>query len=180
MSRNVAFFKECDIIRKNTLGEVKMSIESVREYLKEFGLDGRIKEFEVSSATVELAAKALGCEAQRIAKTLSFLSEDGCILVVTAGDTKIDNAKFKAQFNMKAKMLTPDAVVELCGHQVGGVCPFAVKDTAKVYTDISLKRFDTVYPACGTSNSAIPLNCDELFEASKSLGWIDVCKLIEG
>lgn len=153
-----------------------MAIELVREFFKQHGIDDRIREFDVSSATVELAAQALDCELARIAKTLSFLSEDGCILIVAAGDAKVDNAKFKAQFGMKAKMLTPDQVLELCGHAVGGVCPFAVKETAKVYTDISLKRFDTVYPACGSSNSAIPLNCDELFEYSQSLGWIDVCK----
>ena len=153
-----------------------MAIELVREFFKQHGIDDRIREFDVSSATVELAAQALDCEPARIAKTLSFLSEDGCILIVAAGDAKVDNAKFKALFGMKAKMLTPDQVLELCGHAVGGVCPFAVKETAKVYTDISLKRFDTVYPACGSSNSAIPLNCDELFEYSQSLGWIDVCK----
>ena len=152
-----------------------MAIELVREFFKQHGIDDRIREFDVSSATVELAAQALDCEPARIAKTPSFLSEDGCILIA-AGDAKVDNAKFKAQFGMKAKMLTPDQVLELCGHAVGGVCPFAVKETAKVYTDISLKRFDTVYPACGSSNSAIPLNCDELFEYSQSLGWIDVCK----
>lgn len=153
-----------------------MSVESVKEYLKEYNLAERVCEFEVSSATVELAAKALNCEGERIAKTLSFLSDDGCILIVCAGDAKIDNPKFKAQFNMKAKMLSPEQVIELCGHAVGGVCPFAVKDTAKVYTDISLKRFDIIYPAAGSSNSAVKLTCDELFNASKSLGWIDVCK----
>ena len=153
-----------------------MAIEPVRDFFKQYGIDDRIREFDVSSATVELAAQALGCAPARIAKTLSFLSEDGCILIVAAGDAKVDNAKFKAQFGMKAKMLTPDQVIELCGHAVGGVCPFAVKETAKVYTDISLQRFDMVYPACGSSNSAIPLSCDELFSYSKSLGWIDVCK----
>lgn len=153
-----------------------MAIGPVREFFKQQGIEDRIREFDVSSATVELAAQALQCEPARIAKTLSFLSEDGCILIVTAGDAKVDNAKFKAQFGMKAKMLTPDQVIELCGHAVGGVCPFAVKETAKVYTDVSLQRFDVVYPACGSSNSAIPLSCDELFEYSNSLGWIDVCK----
>lgn len=153
-----------------------MAIEPVREFFKQYGMEDRIREFNVSSATVELAAQALNCEPARIAKTLSFLAEDGCILLVTAGDAKVDNAKFKAQFGMKAKMLTPDQVLQLCGHAVGGVCPFAVKDTAKVFTDVSLKRFDVVYPACGSSNSAIPLSCDELFQYSNSLGWIDVCK----
>jgi len=156
-----------------------MSIEMVREYLKGYNLDDRIKEFSVSSATVELAAEALGCEGKRIAKTISLKSDDGCILVVTAGDSKIDNHKFKETFGIKAKMLTPDEVIELCGHAVGGVCPFAVKDTAKVYTDVSLKRFDIVYPAAGTSNSAVELKLEELFEASKSLGWVDVCKAWE-
>ena len=156
-----------------------MSIESVREYLKEYNLDDRIIEFSVSSATVELAAEALGCEGKRIAKTISLKSPEGCILVVAAGDAKIDNAKFKAQFGVKASMLSPDEVIELCGHAVGGVCPFAVKDTAKVYTDVSLKRFDIVYPAAGTSNSAVKLTTDELFEASKSLCWVDVCKAWE-
>lgn len=153
-----------------------MAIELVREYLRQYGLDGRIQEFDVSSATVELAAQALQCAPAKIAKTLSFLSEDGCILIVAAGDAKVDNAKFKAQFGMKAKMLTPEQVLELCGHAVGGVCPFAVKEGAKVYTDVSLQRFDVVYPACGSSNSAIPLSCDELFQCSKSLEWVDVCK----
>ncbi len=154
-----------------------MAIEPVREFFKQYGIDGRIREFDVSSATVELAAQALGCAPARIAKTLSFFSSgDGCVLIVAAGDAKVDNAKFKAQFGMKAKMLTPDQVIERCGHAVGGVCPFAVKETAKVYTDISLQRFDVVYPACGSSNSAIPLNCDELYSYSKSLGWVDVCK----
>lgn len=153
-----------------------MSIERARAYFKNFDMEDRILEFDVSSATVELAAQALDCEPARIAKTLSFLSGDGCILIVAAGDAKVDNAKFKAQFGIKAKMLTPDQVLELCGHAVGGVCPFAVKDTAKVYTDISLQRFETVYPACGSSNSAIPLSCDELFTYSQSIDWIDVCK----
>ena len=156
-----------------------MSIETVREYLKEFNLDDRIIEFSVSSATVELAAEALGCEGKRIAKTISLKSPDGCILVVAAGDAKIDNQKFRAQFNHKAQMLSFEEVPELCGHAVGGVCPFAVKDTAKVYTDISLKRFDIVYPAAGTSNSAVKLTVDELFTASKSLQWVDVCKAWE-
>ena len=153
-----------------------MAIDPVRDFFKQYGIEERIREFDVSSATVELAAQALDCEPARIAKTLSFLSGDGCILVVAAGDAKVDNAKFKAQFGIKAKMLTPDQVLELCGHAVGGVCPFAVKDTAKVYTDISLQRFETVYPACGSSNSAIPLSCDELFTYSQSIDWIDVCK----
>lgn len=153
-----------------------MAIEKVRDYLKEFGLEKRIQEFEVSSATVELAAQAVGCEPARIAKTLSFAMDDGCILIVTAGDKKIDNSKFKAQFGCKAKMLPFEDVERLTGHQVGGVCPFAVNQEAKVFTDISLQRFPTVYPAAGSSNSAVELNCDELFRSSKSEAWIDVCK----
>ena len=139
-------------------------------------MQDRILEFDVSSATVELAAKALNCAPCRIAKTLSFMVSGAPILIVTAGDTKIDNPKYKAQFGAKAKMLTPDEAVGLIGHAVGGVCPFAVKDGVRVYLDVSLKRFDTVYPACGSSNSAIELTCDELEKYSSSLAWIDVCK----
>lgn len=153
-----------------------MSIEKVREYLKKTDTDTRIIELNESSATVELAAKALGTECERIAKTLSFKCDNGCILVVCAGDVKIDNPKFKAQFGIKAKMLTPEEVVELVGHEIGGVCPFAVKDSATVYLDASLKRFETVFPACGSSNSAIELNLDELEALSGSRGWVDVCK----
>ncbi len=155
-----------------------MAIEKVREYFRQFNMEDRILEFDVSSATVELAAQAVGTEPARIAKTMSFKSEDGCILVVTAGDTKIDNPKFKAQFHMKAKMLSPDEVNALVGHAIGGVCPFAVDAAVKVYTDVSMQRFETVFPAAGSSNSAIELTCDELFKYSGSLGWIDVCKLI--
>ncbi len=153
-----------------------MAIQEVREYFKQFDLDDKILEFDVSSATVELAAQALNCEPQRIAKTLSFKVGDSCVLVVAAGDAKIDNAKFKAVFKTKAKMLTPKEVPELTGHPVGGVCPFAVKDGVKVYLDISLKRFTTVFPACGSANSAIELTPGELEKYSNSLGWIDVCK----
>jgi len=156
-----------------------MAIEKVREYFRQYDMEDRILEFEVSSATVELAAKAVGCEPAHIAKTMSFKCEDGCILVVTAGDTKIDNSKFKAQFHMKAKMLTADEVIELVGHAIGGVCPFAVGDNVKVYTDISMQRFETIYPAAGNSNSAVRLNCEELYKYSESLGWIDVCKIVE-
>ncbi|MDF2567440.1 MAG: hypothetical protein K0R90_896 [Oscillospiraceae bacterium] len=153
-----------------------MAIEKVREYLKRWGKDKDIQEFDVSSATVELAAQALNCEPKRIAKTLSFKAEDGCILIVAAGDTKIDNAKFKALFKTKAKMLTPDEVIEFVGHAIGGVCPFGVNQDVKVFLDISLKRFTTVFPACGSSNSAIELTTSELEEYSKSLQWVDVCK----
>lgn len=154
-----------------------MAIEKVREYFKQFGMEDRILEFEVSSATVELAAKAAGTQPARIAKTMSFKDGDGCILVVTAGDTKIDNAKFKAQFHMKAKMLSPEEVDRLVGHAIGGVCPFAVDPAVKVYTDVSMKRFETVFPAAGSSNSAIELTCEELYKYSGSLDWVDVCKL---
>ena len=134
-------------------------------------------EFDVSSATVELAAQALSCEPQRIAKTLSFLVDGHAVLIVAAGDARIDNHKYKEQFGKKAKMLSPDEVVELVGHAVGGVCPFAVKEGAEVYLDASLKRFETVFPACGSSNSAIELTIPELEKYSGFLQWVDVCKL---
>lgn len=153
-----------------------MAIEKVREYFQSFGMADKIMEFDTSSATVELAALAVGTEPARIAKTLSFKDKEGCILVVTAGDMKIDNAKFKGYFHMKAKMLSPEEVKALVGHEIGGVCPFAVGDGVKVYTDISLRRFSTVFPAAGSSNSAIELDCEQLFKYSGSLGWIDVCK----
>ena len=158
-----------------------MSIERVREYMKQYGRDGEIMEFAVSSATVALAAQALGVDGCRIAKTLSFKNDEGCILVVTAGDVKIDNAKYKHTFGIKAKMLTADEAVELIGHAVGGVCPFAVNDTVlDIYIDESIKRFETVYPACGSANSAIKLTPQELFCLSKATDWVDVTKLIEG
>jgi prolyl-tRNA editing enzyme YbaK/EbsC (Cys-tRNA(Pro) deacylase) len=153
-----------------------MSVESVREYLKKFGADGKVMEFDVSSATVELAAQAVGVEPARIAKTLSFKKGDGCILIVTAGDAKIDNPKFKQFFSMKATMPSPEEVLELVGHPVGGVCPFGIKEGVPVYLDISMKRFETVFPACGSGSSAIELTCDELFEYSGAREWIDVCK----
>lgn len=153
-----------------------MAIDKVREYFKHYKIEERIQEFEVSSATVELAAQALKCEGKRIAKTLSFLVDGQPVLVVTAGDAKIDNPKYKAQFGTKAKMLTPDEVGTLVGHAVGGVCPFAVKEGTAVYLDISLKRFNTVFPACGSSNSAIELTIEELEKYSNYIGWIDVCK----
>lgn len=156
-----------------------MAIEKVREYFKKFDMDNRILEFEVSSATVELAAQALNCEPNRIAKTLSFKIGEECILIVTAGAAKIDNSKYKAQFHTKAKMLTPDEAIELVGHAVGGVCPFGVNNGVKTYLDISLKAYKTVFPACGSSNSAIELTIDELEKYSNSNGWIDVCKLPE-
>ena len=152
-----------------------MSIEKVRDYFKTLNIDGRILEFDVSSATVELAAKALNCEGARIAKSISFMKNDEPILVVTAGDMKIDNAKYKKKFGVKAKMLTPDEAAKLIGHAVGGVCPFAVNDGVKVYLDESLKRFDTVFPACGSSNSAIEVTVAELEKLSKCDEWVDVC-----
>ena len=154
-----------------------MSIERVREYLSEFGVDGRIRELTESSATVELAAKALGCEGRRIAKTLSFHVGDKVVLIVAAGDARIDNGKYKASFGTKAKMLAPQEAPELIGHAVGGVCPFGVKDGVEVYLDESLRRFETVFPACGSSNSAIELTLPELERFSKCKGWVDVCKL---
>lgn len=153
-----------------------MSIEQVRAYFQTLGIENRIREFEVSSATVELAAAALGCEGCRIAKTLSFSVAGAPIVIVTAGDAKVDNARYKAHFHTKAKMLTPDEAVELIGHAVGGVCPFAVKAGVAVYLDESLKRFTTVFPACGSSNSAIEVTIPELERFSGSSEWVDVCK----
>jgi prolyl-tRNA editing enzyme YbaK/EbsC (Cys-tRNA(Pro) deacylase) len=153
-----------------------MAVEAVKEYFSKYGIADRIKEFDVSSATVELAAQALGCEPCRIAKTLSFLVNGHAVLIVAAGDVKIDNPKYKAQFGTKAKMLTPDEVKTLVGHAVGGVCPFAVKEGVSVYLDDSLKRFSSVFPACGSSNSAIELSIAELEEHSGFICWIDVCK----
>lgn len=153
-----------------------MSVEKVRAYLKKYGIEDKIQEFEVSSATVELAAAALSCEPARIAKTLSFLVDGRAILVVAAGDARIDNKKYKGRFGTKAKMLSPEEVVELVGHAVGGVCPFAVKEDVDVFLDVSLKRFETVFPACGSSNSAIELTIPQLEEYSGYLEWVDVCK----
>ena len=152
-----------------------MSLDSVREYLKKFNKDDKILEFNVSSATVELAAEALSTEPARIAKSLSFKDEDGCILIVTAGDSKVNNSKFKKLFGFKPKMLSFEEVQEYTGHPVGGVCPFDNPSNVKVYTDISLKRFESVYPACGSANSAIKLTLEELFKISKSIDWVDVC-----
>ena len=153
-----------------------MSIEKVRAYLQARGYADRIREFPVSSATVELAAAALGCPPAWIAKTLSFGTATGVILIVAAGDAKVDNPKFKARFGVKAKMLTPEDAVRLIGHAVGGVCPFAVNEGVPVYLDESLRRFSTVYPACGSSNSAIELTIPELEEHAHAECWVDVCK----
>ncbi len=154
-----------------------MSIEKVRNYFKTFNIEDRVIEFATSSATVELAAQAAGCEPARIAKTLSFKVNDKCILIVTAGDSKIDNSKYKHFFGVKAKMLTAEEVEPLIGHAIGGVCPFAVNDNVEVYLDISLKRFNTFFPACGSHNSAIELTPDELEKYSSNCkGWFDLCK----
>ena len=154
-----------------------MAIEKVKEFFKTFNIENKVIEFETSSATVELAALALNCEPCRIAKTLSFLVNESAILIVCAGDVKIDNSKFKAQFNTKAKMLEFAQVEPLIGHAVGGVCPFAINENVSVYLDESLKRFETVFPACGSSNSAIELTISELEKYSNFVSWIDVCKL---
>jgi len=153
-----------------------MAIEKVKDYFNRFGIADRVREFTVSSATVELAAQALGCEPCRIAKTLSFMVDSHAILIVMAGDAKIDNPRYKAQFGTKAKMLTPAETEMLVGHAVGGVCPFGINEGVTVYLDNSLKRFDTVFPACGSSNSAIELSVAELERYSNYSGWIDVCK----
>lgn len=156
-----------------------MSIERARAHLRKWNLEDRIQEFDVSSATVELAAKALNIEGARIAKTLSYLVDGGAVLVVAAGDIRVDNRKFKDAFHTKAKMLTADQAAEMIGHSVGGVCPFGVNEGVKVYLDVSLKRFETVYPAAGSSNSAIELSIPELEAASGSIGWVDVAKEME-
>ena len=154
-----------------------MSIEKGRAYFRQFGMEDRVREFDVSSATVELAALALGVDGARIAKTLSFKKGDSCILILAAGDARIDNHKFKDKFHMKAKMLAPDEVLTLVGHPVGGVCPFGINDGIDVYLDESLKRFETVFPAVGSGNSAIELTCDELAAFTPGSEWVNVTKL---
>lgn len=157
-----------------------MAIEKVREYLKKFGAEGRILEFAQSSATVELAAQAAGTQPERIAKSLTFLVNDAAVMIVAAGDAKVDNKKFKAEFATKAKMLSPEQVDNMIGHSIGGVCPFGINEGVKVYLDASLKRFETVFPACGSSNSAIELKLDELQNFAQGFEkWVDVCKLPE-
>ena len=154
-----------------------MSIQKVRAYMEPLGIADRIREFDVSSATVELAAVAVGVEGARIAKSLSFKVNEEPIIIVAAGDAKVDNAKYKAQFHTKAKMLTHEEAHTLIGHDVGGVCPFALPENVKVYLDVSLKRFETVFPAAGSDNSAIELTCEELEKcASNFVEWVDVCK----
>lgn len=153
-----------------------MSIDNVRKYLTRFNRENDILEFPVSSATVQLAAEALNLIPARITKTLALKDGDGCMVIAVAGDGKIDNKKFKTEFGFKAKMLSPEETLEMTGHAVGGVCPFALPEGVKAYCDISMKRFDTVFPACGSSNSAIEVTCDELFEYSNAVKWIDICK----
>lgn len=156
-----------------------MSYENAKAHLEKYNLADRIQLFDVSSATVELAAQAVGVEGARIAKTLSFKLDSGCILILAAGDARIDNKKYKATFHKKASMPSADEVLEQIGHPVGGVCPFGIKSGVTVYLDESLKRFDIVYPAAGTGNSAVKLSIDELYTCSEAIGWVDVCKLPE-
>lgn len=153
-----------------------MAIDKVKEYFKPLHMEDHILEFDVSSATVELAAEALHCEGKKIAKTMSFLVGEQPILIVTAGDTKIDNAKYKHFFGAKAKMIPGEEVETIIGHAIGGVCPFAVNDNVKIYLDESLHRFETVFPAAGSPNSAIELTIPELEKYSNFLQWVDVCK----
>lgn len=156
-----------------------MSVEKVKKYLEKYNMDNRIINFTTSSATVELAAQALGCEESRIAKSLSFKLSNGYILIITAGDVKIDNVKYRKEFGEKAHMLAFDEVEEKIGHPVGGVCPFAVNVGVKIYLDESLKRFKTVFPACGETNNAIELTIEELENITDFIKWVDVCKLKE-
>lgn len=153
-----------------------MSVERVKNYLEQYHMKDRLREFDVSSATVELAAQALQVEPARIAKSISLKYEDGCVIVVAAGDAKVDNAKFKAEFGLKPKLLPPEEVEPLTGYRIGGVCPFGNPDCAHVYCDVSLQRFTEIYPAGGSSNSCVRLTCDELFRVSNSVKWVDVCK----
>ncbi len=173
--------KRLSVLENYTVGrkeERKMAIDKVKEYFRQFGREEDVQEFSVSSATVDLAAQALGVEGARIAKSMSFYGkeEGSCVIVVTAGDQKVDNGKFKHFFGMKAKMLKGEDVERLTGHAPGGVCPFCNPDGTKVYLDESMKRFDTVFPACGSANSAIRLTCQELEQYSGSLEWVDVCR----
>ena len=184
-SKNSKFFMQSGALRAIIMaslykeGIVHMSIERARAHLRKWNMDGRIRELALSSATVELAAKALNVEGARIAKTLSYMVDGSPILIVAAGDIRVDNRKFKDTFHTKAKMLTPDQAAELVGHAVGGVCPFGVNEGVKVYLDESLKRFETVFPAAGSGNSAIELTIPELEETSLCVGWVDVAKEVE-
>ena len=154
-----------------------MSVETAKKWLERFGFGERVREFDVSSATVPLAALALGVAEARIAKTLSFLDGEACFLVVAAGDARIDNRKFRDCFHVKAKMPTPEQVADKVGHPVGGVCPFGVREGVAVYLDNSLRRFETVFPAAGSGSSAVELTPEELYSCSGALGWVDVCRL---
>ncbi len=154
-----------------------MGLEEARSYLEGKGFGGRVLTFDVSSATVELAAQAVGTEPEKIAKSLTFMVDDRPVMILCAGDAKINNGKYKTVFHKKARMLTRDQVNQLVGHDVGGVCPFGIKDGVEVYLDESLKRFEKVYPACGNAASAVELTIGELEQLSGSLGWIDVCKV---
>ena len=156
-----------------------MSIETARAHFRMLGIEDRVMEFDVSSATVELASRALHVQCARISKTLSFKTERGCMLIICAGDARVDNHKFKEFFSFKPKMLLPEEVDDMVGHPVGGVCPFGIKPGIPVYLDESLLRFDTVFPAAGSSNSAIELTIDELFKYSRAKGWVDVCRTPE-
>ena len=153
-----------------------MAFDIAKEYLDKLGYGDRVQEFEVSSATVELAAIAVGTEPARIAKSLTFMVEDKPVMILCAGDARVSNSKYKAEFHVKAKMLSREEVHELIGHDVGGVCPFGIKDGVEVYLDTSLKRFDVVYPACGSSNSAVRLSLEELMDASGYIKWVDICQ----
>lgn len=155
-----------------------MSKEAVKEYFKQYGMEDKILEFKESSATVELAAKVIGCKPEHIAKTLSFKVDNKAILIVIAGDVKIDNSKYKEEFGTRAKMLVQEEVEEMIGHKIGGVCPFGIKEGVKVYLDISLKRFEYIYPAAGSSNSAIKLSIEELEKYSNYEKWVDVSKSV--
>ncbi len=156
-----------------------MSIETAKAHFRRYGIEDRVLEFEASSATVELASRALRVSLARISKTLSFKTEKGCMLIICAGDARIDNHKFRDHFYYKAKMLTHEEVIEMVGHPVGGVCPFGINEGIPVYLDESMLRFDTVFPAAGSSNSAIELTIDELFKYSRAKGWVDVCTVPE-
>ena len=153
-----------------------MAIEKVRKYFEQYGMEEKILEFDTSSATVELAAMAVGCEPKRIAKTMSFLVTNNPILIVLAGDAKVSNPKYKEAFQTKAKMIPAEQVEDLIGHNIGGVCPFAIREGVTVYLDVSLKRFDTVFPAAGSENSAIELTLEELMRYSNAVDWVDVSK----
>jgi prolyl-tRNA editing enzyme YbaK/EbsC (Cys-tRNA(Pro) deacylase) len=172
-------FGECVIMYHNIDRErmISLTIESVKAHFKQWNREAEVMEFETTSATVGQAAETIGVEPAQIAKTLSFRGDqDKAILIVAAGDAKIDNKKYRQEFGFKARMLTPEEVLEQTGHVIGGVCPFGLKNKLVVYLDVSMKRFDTLFPACGSTNSAIELTCDEIFQFSSATKWVDVCK----